>query len=412
MNLQINRWITLAVLGFSSGISYQLPYLLYNYHDAMLTSFGLDNTHLGVLMSVFGFAAMFLYGPGGMLADRFSHRRLIATSMVVSGSVGFVFAIYPPFWLCMVIQIIWAFNIALFLYSPTMKATSMLGTSEEQGKLFGWLEGFSGIGGMLVAFLTMWVFSQLGARSQDLATVINIYSVLYVLLGTLCWFLVPDGKVERAETGTVYNDVKKVLTLPTTWHIAIMIFSIYTVFIILSYTQPYLSSVFGMSTVSAGYIAILRHQVFRAFFGPLGGTITDKTSWKSPTKIIIVTSIFTMISLLALIVIPPSNSILLLVIAVLLFCSVMISINRALYFATVGEVKTSVEISGTVIGVASIIGFLPDAFLYTLIGYWQDAYPGMVGYQYTFMLGLAVQAIGIIAGCKLYKEIKKQAILQ
>jgi nitrate/nitrite transporter NarK len=167
-----------------------------------------------------------------------------------------------------------------------------------------------------------------------------------------------------------------------------------------------------MSTVSAGYIAILRHQVFRAFCGPIGGTITDKTSWKSPTKIMIVTSIFSAIALLALIVVPPSNSVLLLMIGVLLFCSMMVSINRGLYFATVGEVKTSVEISGTVIGVTSVIGFLPDTFVYILIGHWQDTYPGVIGYQYTFTYGLVVQVIGIIAGCKLYKNIKKQEKLE
>ncbi|HEY3424871.1 MAG TPA: MFS transporter, partial [Negativicutes bacterium] len=180
---RFNRWITLAVLGFSGGIAYQLPYLRYTYHDAMLASFGFDNTQLGGLVSIFGLVAVFLYAPGGMLADRFSHRKLITTSIVLSGLVGFVFATYPPFWLCLVIEMIWAFTTVLLLSSPMIKATSMLGTRAEQGKLLGWLEGFSGVGGMLVAFFTMWVFSKLGARAQDLTTVINIYSVLYVLLG-------------------------------------------------------------------------------------------------------------------------------------------------------------------------------------------------------------------------------------
>lgn len=406
--LQINRWITLTVIGFSGGIAYQLPYLRYTYHDAMLASFGLDNTQLGMLMSLFGIVAMFLYVPSGMLADRYSHRKLMAASMVLSGLVGFVFATYPPFWLCLVIEMTWALTTALLLSSTMIKATSMLGTRVEQGKLLGWLEGISGAGGMVVAFFTMWVFAQLGARAQDLATVINMYSVLNVLLGIACWFLVPDGKVERAKNGTVYKDVMRVLSLPTTWYIAILIFSVYTVFAVLSYTQPYLSSVLGMSTVAAGYIAILRQQVFRALCGPIGGIITDKTSWKSPTKIMIVTSIFTTIALLVLIVIPPSNSVLLLTVGLLLLCSGMVYINRGLYFATLGEIKTPVEISGTVIGVASVIGYLPDSFVYILIGYWQDAYPGVVGYQYTFTYGVVVQAIGIIAGYKLYKEIKKQ----
>ena len=54
----------------------------------------------------------------------------------------------------------------------------------------GWMEGLRGVGVMSLAVFTMWVFSRFAPDdSTSLKTVIIIYSVVYILLGILCWFL-------------------------------------------------------------------------------------------------------------------------------------------------------------------------------------------------------------------------------
>lgn len=54
----------------------------------------------------------------------------------------------------------------------------------------GWMEGLRGVGVMSLAVFTMWVFSRFAPDdSASLKTVIIIYSVVYILLGILCWFL-------------------------------------------------------------------------------------------------------------------------------------------------------------------------------------------------------------------------------
>ena len=44
------------------------------------------------------------------------------------------------------------------------------------------------------------------------------------------------------------------------------------------------------------------------------------------------------------------------------------NVFRSLYYAVIDEVGTQKNIVGSVIGVASLIGFLPDAFFGTLCG--------------------------------------------
>ncbi|MEI9135605.1 hypothetical protein, partial [Pseudomonas aeruginosa] len=68
-----------------------------------------------------------------------------------------------------------------------------------QGKIMGWMEGLRGVGVMSLAVFTMWVFSRFAPDdSTSLKTVIIIYSVVYILLGILCWFFVSDNNNLRS----------------------------------------------------------------------------------------------------------------------------------------------------------------------------------------------------------------------
>ena len=67
---------------------------------------------------------------------------------------------------------------------------------------------------------------------------------------------------------------------------------------------------------------------------------------------------------------------------------------RGIYFATVAESNIPVAKTGAVIGLASFVGFCPDAFFYTLVGGWLDKGPS--GYTMLFALCLACSILGFI----------------
>ena len=66
------RWITLAIISFSGGVSFDLAYLRYIYQIPMAKFMGFSNTEIGLIMSTFGIAAIILYAPSGVIADKFS----------------------------------------------------------------------------------------------------------------------------------------------------------------------------------------------------------------------------------------------------------------------------------------------------------------------------------------------------
>ena len=85
-----------------------------------------------------------------------------------------------------------------------------------------------------------------------------------------------------------------------------------------------------------------------------------------------------------------------------------IYVNRGVYFAVLDEAKVPANINAAVVGIVSAIGFTPDAFIYTIIGYFLDKYPGATGYQITYWMGAACGVCGLICALIAVKYIKKQ----
>lgn len=414
--LKNNRWFIAILIGIAGGVSFELAYLKYNYQPAMESLMGLTSTQAGILMSIYGFAAMILYAPSGVIADKFNHKKLITFSLAITGALGFVMATYPPFYVLVMIQIAWALTTVLFMWSATIKSVSMLGNSEEQGALLGLSEGARGIGCLVAAFFTLWIFNKFGAENNDfsLRAVLITYGVIMIALSILCWIFIPAGN-ECEKEEVIKNDDKKfsisdiiyVLKLKTTWLFSAIIFGVYVVYACLSYTSSYLIDVFGMTMVTATFIGMIRNQVMRTVSPPLAGLVTAKTSLKSPTKILLIAAVINLISLVILFMAPTRQSLLGVMIGIVLVSAMCVYVSRGMYFATIGEVNTPVNITGTTIGVASVIGFLPDAFIYIIIGRWQDTLPALQAYKNIWMTGAGATIIAIISCALLLKEIKK-----
>jgi nitrate/nitrite transporter NarK len=79
------------------------------------------------------------------------------------------------------------------------------------------------------------------------------------------------------------------------------------------------------------------------------------------------------------------------VIAVLVFAL------RGIYFALYEETKIPSYLTGTVTGVVSLIGFLPDIFLPIVNGILLDTYPGAKGHQIYYLMLAVLAGIGFTA---------------
>jgi len=410
---KINRWAVTVIIGMAGGLSFELPYLKVNYQPAMEASLGLSATQVGILMSVYGLLALIFYTPSGILADKYNHRNLISINLAITGALAFIMATYPPFPVLLAIQVIWAFTTILFMWSATVKAVALLGNADEQGGLMGVAEGTRGLSCLIAAVITLYIFKKLGAEANPDAFkgVIITYGIIMILFAVICWFVIPDGRIEAKteEEAAPFtkDDLLYVIKRETTWLSALFVFGIYSSYACLTYTSSYLMDCFGMTMVMATFVSILRGQAFRTVSAPCGSLITMKTPIKSPTRVLQISAVINTACFVLLLIFPTNAAYLTIMITIVMVSSFFIFLSRGMYFATIGELKTPRRIIGTTIGVISLIGFLPDAFIYMVIGHWQDTLPAAIAYRNLWLTGAGGTALGIVTSALLLKELKK-----
>ena len=103
---------------------------------------------------------------------------------------------------------------------------------------------------------------------------------------------------------------------------------------------------------------------------------------------------------------PSINLFWVLLVNVLLTCIAIFGL-RSLYFAIFEETTLPIVLTGSAVGLVSIIGFLPDVFVLYVAGLLIDQSPGLEGHQHFFMFLAVFALLGLIASIILSKYIVK-----
>lgn len=407
MDDKTKRYLTLLVLALGATAIYILPYLRWTYYDPMREALQLTHTQFGTLMSAYGIASMLLYFPGGWVADRVSARKLLTFAFASTGILGFFFATYPPFSMCLVIYLLWGAIATLTFWAALIKATRDLAGSSEQGSFFGLLEGGRGLLQTILSFAILALFNKLGGGVLGLTWAIYIISALNIVAAVLTWFVLEDSKTIQPEASVV-NDIVKVLKMPVVWLIAIVVLSNYSIYIGTTYLTPYVTEIFGATVAVSAFIAIVRNYVLQFIGGPVGGFVADKTG--SISKIVTYCYVIALVSMVLFFVIPGNPSMLSLLVVNMIVLAAAIFAMRGIYFATMEEVNIPAALTGSVVGFVSMIGFTPDIFMNPLAGYFLDTFQGIAGYKYLFAVMLGFVIFGLVASIVLLRISDKKKL--
>ncbi|HBF7898618.1 MFS transporter [Clostridioides difficile] len=402
----VKRFLIIFILAFGTTAMYSLPYMKSSFYDPMQQALALSHTQIGNLLSLYGLVGMVSYFIGGWFADRFSVRKLITFSLIASGVLGFYFSTFPSYSMILLIFVLWGFTTILTFFSASVKVVRMQGSESEQGRIFGFYEGLSGVSGTLISFIGLYFFGKFAEITVGFKYVVWLYSAASIICGILLFFLVEEKKDSVAsDEGLSIKSLLKVVTMPKAWLIGLIIFSTYLVFSSLTYLSPYLSEVYVMPMTLVSALSIIRTYVIKMGASPVAGVITDKVG--SSIRVMFVGFILMTVSTAAYLVIPKSTGFIWIAVINMIVLSVILFGFRGIYFASVSESNISLETTGAVVGFASFIGFSPDAFYYTIAGNWLDKY-GQTGYTYIFILSVVCAVIGIFATYALNKINKRE----
>ena len=407
---QGKKFLTFILMVLAMNTIYVLPYLMYTYYTPLQEAMGLvgRDADYGRLLNVYGIANVILYLPGGWIADKFDPKKLLVFSMVSTGVLGLWESMWPSYTMLMIIHVLWAFTTVLTFWSSSVKCINMLADSDEQGGMFGSLEALRGVSGLIVTTICVSLFNIFKSDStKAMSSVVRVVSVIMILVGVALALLMPQSDTQTATNATLLDSIKAMgvaFKRPITYLLAGMIFCGSMTLASASYYAPYLQNFCGLPTDIAVTFTSYRAIVCQLIGASLAAVLATKM--KNSSKPMIGAGIIGIVCFVGMLLIPASAAVLWPVMALTIVASMAVYVFRALYYATVDESGTPKNVVGSVIGIASLLGFLPDTFYTSLCGSWLDADP-VGGYKNIFMAACAAMVLGLVCAFFAERLIKK-----
>ena len=408
MESKARKYLTIIALGLAGGSIYFIPYVKYVFYDAQIAAMGINNTQSGLLLTMYTIGNMVLYIPGGYLADKVSTKKALIISLVATSVLTWVYAFSLNFVVFMIIWLGLSFSTAFVFWSALMKAVRIVGTEEEQGFMYGLYYACNGIAAALTSFISLYAYNTAGEDIKSgFVRGVNASGVV-VLIAAICLvFLMKEdaGKVttESDDDKISLPMVGKVLKSPVVWILSIVILCGYGLKSSVSYFNPYLTEVVGVSAVNSGIFSIINNYLL-LLLAPVGGILADKV-FKSTCKWLSVSFVILAVLFGGVLLIPSDISPMVASIYTLLPGAVTMMMYGVV-FSSVSEAGISRTMTGTVIGISSIIGYLPDSIYSVLFGKWLDN-KGAAGYTNIFIFLVASGILGAVLAFWIYRHGKR-----
>ena len=418
MNPKKAPWYFLLLLILAGESVFILPFVLSRvFRPIVLEAFNLNNLQLGICFSIYGFVALVSYLLGGPIADKFAPRKLIATALWMTALGGFVYAAFPEYTTLKILYGYWGFTTIFLFWAPMIKATRVWGGSTSQGKAFGFLDGGRGLVGALFGAMGVVVFSLFLGTEVSEATipeskaafkqVILISSGMIILVGILVWFFMkldPGTEEELKIDKITVSQVGSVLRLPAVWLLMIIILCAYVGYKITDVFSLYAQDVMHYDKVKSAQVGTFLLFI-RPVIGIIVGLLADR--WQT-TSLLVVSFIISALGglLFALGFVSASTGALFLISILVVASGVYAA--RCLYFAVMEKGRIPIALTGTAVGLISLIGYTPDIFAGPVMGYFLDGAKGSTGHQQVFWMLVVFSVIGGLAAWWYYKLSKKE----
>ena len=409
--------ITLLIL--SGELIYLLPYVLPRiFRPTFLEVFNLNNLQLGSLFSVYGIIALLSYVYGGVISDKFQPKKLMSYSLFFTSFGGLVLASYPSYFVLQILYGYWGFTTVFLFWGAMIKATRVWGGTDNQGQAFGFLDGGRGLVAASMGSLGILIFSifltndieltSLTERKEAFRYVILFSSFMIFLTGLWVLFFMDSNQKDQKNnviSSNSFSNIKTVLKIQSVWLIMIIIFSAYIGYRVTDIYSLYASDVMFFNQIEAANVSSLQ-----LYLRPLVCILIAMLADKSSYIYFIIFGFVTMLigSTIFAFGIVQLNMNFVFYLSLIIVATGTYAI-RALYFSIMQEGRIPLVLTGTAVGLISVVGYTPDIFAPPIFGYFLDKYPGLLGHQYVFTILVLFSILGLLASIK-FAYLKKEEL--
>lgn len=402
---KMDRYLQFMLMVLAAGAVYPMLYLRTNYQETMLEVFNMTLPQLNTVMSALGIAFTIGYLPSGIIADKFSAKKLVLVSLFGIAAGGFWFAQIPSYTSVIIIYAIWGFSAVLTFWSAHMKVVKMLASKGEEGRFFGILDGGRGVVEAILASVAVFIFARILGSATAIAdkrsamvAVIYLYSIVALVIGILVAVFVKentsaDNEVKEAAENEKFrfSDLGTLFKNKSIFIMAGIIFMSYAVTYTVYYFSGFLQTNVGVGPVAVSTIATVLLWM-RPIGGIIGGFIADKFG-KAKTVLL---TLLCASGLLVVISVIPHTSGQTVFCALIFILGFFIYAVRGTYWSLLGDCGVETKITGTAIGFSSLIGYLPEIFVPMISSFMFTAYGDKGGYSGFFISIAIAGAVGAV----------------
>ena len=376
-------FIQFLCLCMGSTLIYYVPYHMKNYYNLVLEALKINNTQFGMLGTVYGLTTLITYLPGGWMADRFSARKLLSLSYIMSGLLQLYFLTFPPFAVCIPLYFLMGIFATLTFWPAMIKATRQFAKAGSEGKTFGGLEAGHGVVAFGLGTVMTVVFAATGAGLFSLRLNVLVYAILCFIMGTLTFVTFSDSPAEKTNK-IGFSNVKEGLSHPSVWMISFIVFGIYSASLATGYMNALFTNSFGTSMMFAVIVGQIR-SYFRPVGAYAGGIISDRIG-KAKTMLIFTVTLMAAYGIICLV--PPEPSFIYPVAGISCLITIITALTWGQSYALMSEGNVPMYLTGIAVGIISTIGFIGDSFFPLMVGIIFDRYPGITGHRIMFGIGI------------------------
>jgi nitrate/nitrite transporter NarK len=397
----------MVLLCLSGSFIFWLPFFFDVYYVPMQRAFGFSNTQLGMLASTFGFLSLLSYAPGGWLADRYPARLLMSTALAISGMGGFVFAQLPTFEVCLVLYALWGVSAGLIFWSAMIKATRNWGGQDEQGRAFGFLEGGRSLSDASSAAIFLIIFALQGADSAALSLQIKLTSSCLIMMAVLVWVVMRDSSPARPAARITssefsWDKVRMVLKMPLLWLLSLVILATNWGMWGTIYFTAYATAIYELGDVWGGAVGSVKYWL-ATIAAISAGFVADQIG---TAKAVLGLFILMASGFLLFAAVPGAPGL----VPMLLINSALVATAvfalRGIYYALMSQGHVPLALTGTAVGMVSVIGYTPDILAPLVSGLVLDAWPGAEGFQILFLFIGVICILGLFASAVIYQKLQ------
>ncbi|MBQ4371238.1 MAG: MFS transporter [Firmicutes bacterium] len=393
MTQKAYRNLLALLMGLMSMQLYMTLMLLY---VPFQNCFGLTNTQIASLLSVYSITTVPFSIIGGRISDAVSPKLCVYGPCFITGLLGILMCFDPSY--PMLLAVFALLPIGSIAWPSIIKCMKYLSPSNDKlGKVFGMANVFGGIVSSVEFLSFVLIFGEAIGDPNNFRIIIWVNNIMSLASGFIVLFLF-DYKwvIENSSNYTVSEPMSfaksftEAVKVPEVWAVGALSIVYYGITCIVNYTSPYLINGFGFPVAYTTMFAIVTRYILRGPAGSVGGRYRDGKG--AMYKALKPWSVMSSAIFLAMAFLPMKPSMIVpacLLGSGLIFIYTMASTGASM---TLTEYNPPANLHATMTAIVTIVGNLGTVIVSNICGRILDAQP-VAGYRYCFLIGIVIEMI-------------------